>query len=268
MSTFILRDEPTREFDLVNWQSFTLAYYQPVLRALKLLRVPERDVEDLAHSFLLKASETDFLETFRAFRRRQEKDGRRVRFRTYLYRSIQNYVRDFYRRTGAGVRVRDLDIDAVETLVENPAQTLDPDTMYAIDIFHQAIQALKRHYEQNGKPHFWVIFEETFLADEFPGRRGKTRAELREMFGLTPQQLDNVLTTTKRTFRRVIEEVIPRGQRGGRAGERFEEWMTIFRESNASRFNLLHAAYPSTIKMTDPTDLIEHASHEDAVERT
>ena len=112
-------------------------------------------------------------------------------------------------------------------------------------MLHQAIQALRRHCERAGKPHFWVFFEETFLADEFRGRRGKTRAELLEAFpGLDAQRLDNGLTTTKRAFRRFVEEVIPRGLRDEvRPGERFDEWMAILRESNASQFNLLHLAY-------------------------
>ena len=59
-------------------------------------------------------------------------------------------------------------------------------------MLHQAIQALRRHCERSGKPHFWVFFEESFLADEFRGRRGKTRAELLQAFPeLDAQRLDN-----------------------------------------------------------------------------
>ncbi len=245
MDPFVADDNITRDADVANWQAFCLAYYDPILRALRLLRVPEGDVEDLAHSFLLKAAERNFLETFRAFRERQEDDGRRVRFRTYLYRSIQNHVRDFHRETGRGGRVHSLDPEAAQALAAEPEATLDPDALYALDVLHQAIQALRRHCERSGKPQFWVFFEETLLANEFRGRRGKTRAELLEAFpGLDPQRLDNGLTTTKRAFRRFVEEVIPRGLRDeARPGERFDEWMALLRQSNASQFNLLHLAY-------------------------
>ena len=106
MNPFVSDDERTREGDLADWQAFSLAYYEPIRRALRLLRAPEGELEDLAHSFLIKAAERDFLATFRAFRQRQLEDGRRVRFRTYLYRSIQNHVRDLYRTTGPGAGSR------------------------------------------------------------------------------------------------------------------------------------------------------------------
>src|SRR5262249_3506306 len=245
MDPFVPDDDRTRDDDLADWRAFALAYYEPILRVLHLLRVPEGELDDLAHSFLLKAAERGFLASFRAFRQRQEEDGRRVRFRTYLYRSIQNHVRDFHRRTGPGARVRGLDLDAALTLVEDPEKTLDPDAIYALDVLHQAIQALRRHCERSGKPHYWVFFEETFLADEFRGRRGRSGADrLRAFPEFDAQRLDNALTTAKRAFRRFVEGLIPRGLREEtRLGERFEEWMAILRQSHASQFNLLHVAY-------------------------
>ncbi|HZW33695.1 MAG TPA: hypothetical protein VFF52_23440, partial [Isosphaeraceae bacterium] len=117
--------------------------------------------------------------------------------------------------------------------------------LYALDVLHQAIQALRRHCERSGKPHYWICFEETFLADEFRGRRGRSRAELLQAFPeFDAQRLDNALTTVKRAFRRFVEGLIPRGLREETGpGERFEEWMAILRESHASQFNLLHVAY-------------------------
>jgi hypothetical protein len=245
MDPFVPDDETTRDGDLADWQAFCLAYYEPIIRALCLLRVPEGELEDLAHSFLLKAAERDFLGCFRAFRRRHQDEGRRVRFRTYLYRSIQNHVRDFHRATGPGARARGLDRDAALTFVGDPERTLDPDAIYALDVLHQAIQALRRHCERSCKPHCWVFFEESFLADEFRGRRGRSRAELLQAFPeFDAQRLDNALVTAKRAFRRFVEELIPRGLREeARPGERFEEWMEILRQSHASQFNLLNVAY-------------------------
>jgi hypothetical protein len=259
MDAFVPDDEVTREGDLADWQAFSLAYYGPILRALRLLRVPAGELEDLAHSFLLKVAERDFLATFHAFRRRQEEDGRRVRFRTYLYRSLQNHARDYYRRTGPGARSRRLDLDEALTLADDPGRTLDPDAIYALDVLHQAIQALRRHCERSGKPHYWVFFEETFLADEFRGRRARSRADLLQAFPeFDAQRLDNALTTAKRAFRRFVEGLIPRGLREeARSGERFEEWMAILRESHASQFNLLHVAY-RVLPYLDPQ--VSHAA--------
>lgn len=245
MDPFMPDDHSTRDDDLADWRAFSLAYYEPILRALRLLRAPEGELEDLAHSFLVKAAERDFLGTFRAFRRKQGEAGRPIRFRTYLYRSIQNHVRDLYRTTGKVARAHGLDSGAALVLADGPVATLDPDALYALDVLHQAIQALRRHCERSGKPQYWVFFEELYLADEFRGRRGRSRAELLHDFPeFDGQRLDNALTTVKRAFRRLVEELIPRGLRGqGEPGERFQEWMEILRGSHASQFDRLHVAY-------------------------
>jgi DNA-directed RNA polymerase specialized sigma24 family protein len=246
MDSFVADERMTNDGDLADWQAFCLAYNDPILRALRLLRVPEGEVEDLAQSFLLKVAEKNFLQSYRAFQEKEAREGRRARFRTYLYRSIQHHVYDFHRQRGKQARTFSVATDASQLFdVEGSDSTLDPDALYALDVLHQAIQALRRHCERTGKPQYWVFFEETYLANEFRGRRGKSRAELLEAYpGLSPQRLDNGLTTAKRAFRRFVEEVMPRGLRDeDQPAERFEEWMAILRDSNASQFNLLHLAY-------------------------
>jgi hypothetical protein len=238
-------DDTTREGDLADWQAFCAAYYNPILRALKLMRVPEGEMDDLAQSFVLKAVEKNFLDSYRAFQDKESRDGKRARFRTYLYRSLQNHVRDFYRKKMADARNHRLEVYSAEDLTAPPDSALHPDAIFALDVLHQALQALRRHCERSGKPHFWLFFEETLLADEFRGRRGKTRRELLEAFPeLDAQRIDNGVTTAKRAFRRFVEDLIPEDPRDeARPREKFDEWMAILRDSNASQFNLLHLAY-------------------------
>ncbi len=253
-------DATTRVADLDNWQAFSQTYYEPILRAFRLLKVPEGEVEELTHSFLLKTAEKNFLDTFIAFRDREAKGGRRTRFRTYLYRSLQHHAIDSYRRRNTRVRENSQEPGAVEAIVAAAERPLDPDALFALDVLHQALQALRRHCERTGKSHLWVIFEETLLANEYRGRRGKTRVELlNEYPEMKPQDLDNALTTAKRAFRRFVQEVIPRGLHDGvPPDERFAEWMAILRQSNASQFNLLHVAYRVTPFLT--ADMSQTAS--------
>jgi hypothetical protein len=238
-------DETTREADVANWHAFCVAYYEPIRRILRLLHVPEAEVGERAHAFLIKAEEKRFLDTFRAFQKREAGAVRRARFRTYLYRSLQYSVYDEHRRQPSQEPVRGMDLDETEARPEGVVPAADPDALYALDILHQALQALRRHCERTGKPHYWVYFEETLLADEFRGRHRKTRAELLEQVpGHDPQYLDNALTTAKRAFRRFVQEVIPRGFSDfDSPSARFQEWMEILRDSNASQFQVLHLAY-------------------------
>lgn len=243
MDALVPDSEPTHDAHLNDWRAFCRAYYGPIVRALRLLRLTEDEAEELAHSFLVKASEKAFLENFHAFRAREAHVGRHARFRYYLYRSLRNHVADVYRQRAARLGERAVSPEILNT--REAAATRDGDALYALDVLHQALQALRHHCERSGKPHFWTFFEETFLADEFLGRRALSRAELlARTGGKGPQYLDNALTTTKRAFRRFVHEILAQWpDRDLDPRERFAEWMTILRESRASRYDLLHLAY-------------------------
>ncbi len=260
-------DDLTREGDLADWHTFCLAYYEPILRVLRLLRVPEEDIADQAHAFLLRAAERDFLKAFRTHRDREGQAGRRARFRKYLYRTLQNHVFDSYRSRRRESLGQTLITDQAAALHPADDSALDPDALYALDVLHQAIQSLRRHCERVGKPHVWTIFEETHLANEFRGRPRKTRADLLRNFpGKDMSYLDDSLTTAKRAFRRIILDVIPLGLRNGVApSERFVEWMEILGRANASQFDLLQLAYRVAPYMT--ADASQAPSDELAVER-
>jgi hypothetical protein len=244
------QDGITRDADLTDWQTFCQAYYQPILRAICLMRIPEDTASDLAQSFLVKAIEKDFLDHFRQVKERERQQGRTARFRKYLYASLKNHVRDAFRERK--VRTVGLADDAATALEGDPIVALDPDALYALDVLGQALSALRRHCERTGKPHIWRFFEELILTDEFRGRPGLSREELLQDYpGKDSQFIDNSLTTAKRAFRRLIEEAIPRGLRGDwDPAERFREWMEILRGSHASQFDRLHVAY----RVVDPPD--------------
>ena len=135
--------------------------------------------------------------------------------------------------------------EAAAALEATPIETLDPDALYALDVLHQALQALRRHCERTGKPHLWIFFEEIYLAQEFRGRQAKTRAELLAAYpGKDMGFVDDSLTTAKRAFKRLVREVVPRGLRDDLGAEDcFREWMEILRNSHASQYDLLHVAY-------------------------
>jgi hypothetical protein len=131
-------------------------------------------------------------------------------------------VYDAYRKKVTRAREHGMAPGESEALAAGPERTLDPDALYALDVLHQALQALRRHCERTGKPHYWVFFEETLLAEEFRGRRGRTRGELIEAFpSENAHHFDNALTTAKRAFRRFVQEVIPRGLRDGNGWRSF-----------------------------------------------
>src|SRR6516164_7670431 len=120
MNLLVPDQDITRDGDLANWQAFSAAYYEPILRALRILRVPENDIEELAHSFLLKTAEKRFLDVFKSFQEKEAKEGRYARFRTYLYRSLQNHVHDYHRTQNSGDLRQEFDTGIAEAVVARP----------------------------------------------------------------------------------------------------------------------------------------------------
>lgn len=244
MSSDLLDGSETQTCNLVNWRAFSLAYYDQIIQVMRVLGVPNAQIEDLAHGFLVKASDRDFLGRYHAFRTREQSEGRSARFRHYLYRSLQHFVIDTRRASGTRLNSA-ASLGDSEFLEAPPVPSLDPDAVHALVVLNQALQALHHHCERTGKPHVWVVFEELLLADEFRGRRGKTREELVRHLGFASvNSVDSALTTAKRAFRRFVQEVVPLwpGENFG-TKEHFNEWMEALRHSNASQFGLLHLAY-------------------------
>jgi hypothetical protein len=235
----------TRATDLADWKSFCDAYDEPIRSALRLMRVPESDLDDLAQEFLIKVQVKSFLDTYHAFQQREASKGKEARFRYYLYKALFHHVKDAYRGRILGSKDSGLSPELAAALEAPPERVLDPDAVYALGILYQAMHALRRHCERTGKPHIWTIFEELCLADEIRGRRARTRAELlAESNRADPQYLTNVLVTARRAFRRFLDEIIPSWPGDGLTpAERFAEWMEILKSSNAAQFNLLSVAY-------------------------
>lgn len=153
MGGMIPDDDRTVEGDLATWQTFCLAYYEPIRRALTLMRVRPEEVDDLCHSFITRPAEKDFLRKYHQHRTREAQEGRRARFRSYLYRSLQHHVTDAHRARSARGNARGLGPEAAAELEAAPERALDPDAPYALDVLHQALGALRRHCERAGKPY-------------------------------------------------------------------------------------------------------------------
>ncbi len=132
MDSFVSDDRLTRDADLASWNAFCLAYYEPIRRAFKLMRVSENEVDDLAHSFVVKAAERNFLETYRAFQAKEAREKRKTKFRRYLYRSLQHHVHDYYNQRGSSGRTISLDPEAAGAIPAAPDPALDPDALLCL----------------------------------------------------------------------------------------------------------------------------------------
>lgn len=225
-----------------SWDSFLLAYYEPIKAALALMPFvgPDR-VDDIVNDFFLKLYERDLLANRPAIT---------GRFRDWLYVAARNHALDERRK--AQRRHEQPDAFEFRELADRRGDVredaaFDSDECYALSILHLTVGRVRKHLLQEGKAEHWMIFEELALAPLIPGRVGKSREELLAMFpGEGSAFLDNRMTTVKRVFRRILPVLIPADPIEGRTpDQRLEELLEILRASARTRLWLALLLDPS-----------------------
>jgi RNA polymerase sigma factor (sigma-70 family) len=225
--------------DLSDGDAFVRAYTQPIQAAFRSLGfIAADEAEDLTQDLLLKLMKRDLTEV------RSRLSGP---FRNWLYRCVRNEAIDALRRKSS----RPAHVDSFEIhLPVDPTRTGDeqawsPDVLFALAVFNLTLRQVRRHWEEQGKPEVWRIFEELVLAPMIPGRIAKPRDELITEFpGRKRQYLDNCCTSVKRTIERVLPAMIPPALTPFHSPEeRFEEWLTILLGAGTSLCGQLHLAF-------------------------
>lgn len=160
-------------------------------------RQQPEEIEDLLQSFFVHLQERDALAQF---------DPARGRFRAYLRVLLDRWVVDAHRRAqrakrGGGMTHAPIeDVDA--TLA---APDVDPDQVFREEwvrqLFHLAVEDLRRDAEQNGRETQWHVFERTDIRPASEGER-PSYAELAEELGIATTKVTNDLHAARRRFRR------------------------------------------------------------------
>jgi RNA polymerase sigma factor (sigma-70 family) len=225
--------------DLSDGDAFVRAYTEPIRAAFRSLGFVDADeAEDLTQDLLWRLMRRDLTEV------RSRLSGP---FRNWLYRCVRNEAIDaLRRRSSRPARVDTFEVHLpVDPSRAGDEQAWSPDVLFALAVFNLTLRQVRRHWEEQGKPEVWRIFEELVLAPMIPGRVSKDRDELIAEFpGRKRQYLDNCCTSVKRTIERVLPAMIPPALTPfHNPEERFEEWLTILLGSGTSLCGQLHLAF-------------------------
>jgi DNA-directed RNA polymerase specialized sigma24 family protein len=129
-------------------EHFCLKYRGPVIAFFRMQRVPESEVEDLAHDFLLKFMKSDFA---------AKVDPGRGKFRSYLLGALHNYWNSVLRerfslRRGGGVEPLSLDASGVANVAEEATEEeiRQHDREWAVNLLLQSYQLLEEDMVNKG----------------------------------------------------------------------------------------------------------------------
>ncbi len=131
-------------------------------------------------------------------------------FRQFIYQSLKNFVRDYFRserrRTSKQIR---LDDEPCEHLA---AEQVDHDTFdvaWADHLLREVLQRVRRECLEKKQPGVWSIFEARLLRPLRDGLPPLPYEELRRQFRFkSPVQAANALETAKRKMRVHLHELI------------------------------------------------------------
>lgn len=244
--------DSTHDDHFRDWGAFHLAYEELIRAAFRSLPfVDPDDVDDLTQGFLVKQMGRDLIHNRPAIT---------GRFRSWLYATVRNYAADHGRRRRTeGARLAALAPHLPsEAVSPDEADPFGGDLDFALGVLNATLRQVREHWEAQGKPEVWAIFDELVLAPLDPARVPRSRDELRRLYPDRAPNLDNCCTSVKRVIRRVLPAMFPPGTTDHRAPEdRFREWLEILRRSRAGLCGQLRLAFETDRPWDDGSALDE-----------
>jgi DNA-directed RNA polymerase specialized sigma24 family protein len=225
--------------NIKDFQSFYVAYHEPVRSILRTtLGVRQDDLDDLSQSFFLKVLEKNLLASYEA---------ERGKFRWWLFTALKHHRIDKLRENRRSVVKMGLGIaiDPVEVSESEPEVADEADSLYALHVLNMALQKMRVHCEESGKPEIWHIFEGWFLGMSDGRPQKQVIDEIHARFPEHDRQFVlNRMVSGQRIFRHILPGVIPPSlSECDDPEQRFEEWKWLYSKCRAGSRNRVRLAF-------------------------
>ena len=176
-----------------------------MIHVMHRFRLRREDAEDEVQDFIeAKGFLLDLL---------RRADRKRGKFRTFLMQSLDNHVRDAFRRSNRQKRKGEM-VPLEEALAQEEtqptAEAVDPaDVIWAQTDLAEAAKRMKEECDRKGRADIWGVFERRRWKPALEGCAPASYTELVRDFGLqSPIKAANVLVTGERMFRRQLRAVV------------------------------------------------------------
>ena len=185
-----------------------LMRYWPALVAHLVVRkrMESHDAEDLVQGFIAaKMLERNLLGSA---------SKERGRFRSFLLKSLDNYVANEMEKRSARKRVADRAVAVDPQEVAIPDQSCGRaedifDIEWARQILITVAERMKAETKSNQRDDIWGVFESRILMPTIEGRSAVDYQALVDKFGFrSPSQAANALITGKRMYMRILRSVV------------------------------------------------------------
>ena len=139
-------------------------------------------------------------------------DRSKGRFRSFLLRSLKNYLLDQIKHDRAQKRVADHadplgDFDVQQASAEPASDVFD--VAWARTVLERAIRRLREECLEKDQQAVWSVFESRLLRPLIDNGPPKTYEDLVEQHGFaTPKQAASALITAKRRFNRILRSIV------------------------------------------------------------
>jgi len=199
--------DTTRQRDAID--GLTRQYWMPVYSFLRRKGYDHADAADLTQGF--------FHEIVLERHLFQQADQRKGRFRTYLLCSLHRYAAEQHRRRNARKRMPaatliHLGPSNLQEMIAAQA-TGDPDQVFqyswAVNLLDKALHCMEREYCEDGKAHYWQIFQERVVDPILNDSPPPSLSTLCKKYGIdTEKKASNLIITVKRRFQTILKRVL------------------------------------------------------------
>jgi DNA-directed RNA polymerase specialized sigma24 family protein len=181
------------------------ASYLPALKAHLIFRrriQPDR-VDDFLQEFVLKkVLEQNVV---------AKADSDRGKFRSFILKSLDNFVRDYYRANRMHAQLVELDNEENRE-IEVADRTAEPDVFeiaWARQVFCTAIQRFRDECDRMGNESRWLMFRERMLSPIVSDQPLDDFKQVAEKYNFESEhQARNVMVSIKRAFDRSLRAVV------------------------------------------------------------
>jgi DNA-directed RNA polymerase specialized sigma24 family protein len=185
-------------------------YWTPIFQYLLIQGYAEFEAQDLTQDFFAYALDTQLF---------SKADPQRGRFRSFLLKSLNNFLKNKWRKDSAQKRQPKEGVTSLDALADmgyyQPKSLVNRETPETIfhhawlrEVVRNALQNMEEDFNSSGKKTHYFLFRSRVVSPELDGEEPPSlQVQAREL-GLEYKEAANQILTAKRAFLRILEKEV------------------------------------------------------------